>query len=274
MNSPDDPQRLPLSAFFFALATGVFASIAIATVLTVLGLSSLEAYVFAGLAGITISCFVWIERSLTAQIKEKERLLSLAQAAGLEAENKLYSRSLACFVRFDAGTLIIDQASPGFIKMLRMPTDSQLRGQRLEELLGVNPLKLESVVDSIKQGDSSVKQPKIEMVSADGFATHALISGQYFPKEHIVEAAFFVPPVKNAERMADLEAAQKDLDRFRKGMFRRETRILELKEEVNVICREAGLPTRYQTDHSSDDSDLELPVTQLDKSATRWGRAT
>ncbi len=259
MNSSDN-HRLPLSAFILALSTGVFACIAISTVLVVLGVPTLEACVFAALGGLTISCFVWIERGLTAQVNEKERQLSFEVTRRLESQNKLYSRSLACFVRFDAGTLIIDQASPGFIKMLRMPTDSQLRGQRLEEVLGVNPLKLESVVDSIKQGDSSVKQPKVEILSADGFTTHALLSGQYYPEEHIVEAAFFVPPVKNAERVADLEAAQKDLDRFRKGMFRRETRILELKEEVNHLCKEHNMPSRYQTDRSSDDSKLPFPA--------------
>ncbi|WPJ95772.1 hypothetical protein SH580_20335 [Coraliomargarita algicola] len=273
MNSTDH-QCLSLSALILAFTTGVFSCIAIATVLIVLGVTDLEAYVFAGLGGFTVACFVWIERSLTSQLKEKERQLALALASSQDNQNKLYSRSLACFVRFDAGTLIIDQASPGFIKMLRMPTDSVLRGQRLEEVLGVNPLKLESVVDSIKQGESSVKQPKVEILSADGFSTHALISGQYFPKEHIVEAAFFVPPVKNAERVADLEAAQKDLDRFRKGMFRRETRILELKEEVNNVCREAGFPMRYQTDNSSDDSKLELPAAQFSQSVARRGRAT
>jgi len=265
-------QRLPLTAFILALSSGLFSCLAIATVLIVLGVPALEAYVFAALGGFTISCFVWIERSLTSQIKDKERLLSVELTRRLESQNRIYSRSLACFVRFDAGTLIIDQASPGFIKMLRMPTDTVLRGQRLEEVLGVNPLKLESVVDSIKEGDSSVKQPKVEIVSADGFATHALISGQYFVEEHVVEAAFFVPPLKNAERVADLEAAQKDLDRFRKGMFRRETRILELKEEVNTICREASLPVRYQTDQSSDDSKLRPPTNQMDGSSNRKGR--
>jgi len=176
----------------------------------------------------------------------------------LDTRNRLYSRSLACFVRFDAGTLIIDQASPGFIKLLRMPANTALRGQRLEEVLGVNPLKLESLVDSIKKGDSSVKQPRVDIQTADGYTTHALLSGQYYPEEYMIEAAFFVPPLKNAERIADLEAAQKDLDRFRKGMFRRETRILELKEEVNALCKEAHLPPRYQIDRSSDDSKLNL----------------
>ena len=83
-------------------------------------------------------------------------------------------------------------------------------------------------------------------MSIEGFSMNAVISGQYFQDDHVVEAAFFVYPINNIERMAELGAAQKDLQRFRKGMSRRETRILELKEEVNEICREAGFPTRYE----------------------------
>ena len=124
--------------------------------------------------------------------------------------------------------------------------ESELRGQSLEVLLGLNTLKLESVVELIKQGEASVKEPKLELMSTEGFSTNAVISGQYFPDDHVIEAAFFVHPINNAERMTELGVAQKDLERFRKGMFRRETRILELKEEVNEVRREAGLPTRYQ----------------------------
>jgi hypothetical protein len=273
MNSTDN-LRLPASALVLAIASGAFACLAIATVLTVLGVSALEAYVFAGLGGFTISCFVWIERSLIFQFKEKERQLALEVAYRRQWQHKLYSRSLACFVRFDAGTLIIDQSSPGFIKMLRMPTDTVLRGRRLEAVIGVNPLKLESVVDSIKQGDSSVKQPKVEIQAADGCTTQAFISGQYFSQEHMIEAAFFVPPLKNAERMADLEAAQKDLDSFRKGMFRRETRILELKEEVNALCQEANMPIRYETDRSSDDGKLRMPSSKTFDTKERKGQVS
>lgn len=191
--------------------------------------------------------FVWIERSLVSQIKEKEFMLGIEVTRLQEFQDCLYSHSMACLVRFDAGTLIIDRASPGFIKMLRMPMESELRGQNLEVLLGVNTLMLESVVELIKQGEEALgKEAKLEIMSADGFRTNAVISGQYSPEDHIVEAAFFVDPVNNAERIADLGALQKDLERFRKGMFRRETRILELKEEVNEVRRNAGLPARYE----------------------------
>lgn len=243
---PSVNQDFPFSAFILALFLGVFSSLAIATGLIVIDAPAWGIYLFAALGGVTAASFVWIERSLVFQIKEKELLLGLEVTRQQEFQDCLYSHSMACLVRFDAGTLIIDRASPGFIKMLRMPMESELRGQSLDVLLGVNRLKLESVVELIKQGGALVKEPKLELRSAEGFSTNAVISGQYFPDDHVVEAAFFVHPINNAERMADLGAAQKDLQRFRKGMFRRETRILELKEEVNEICREAGLPTRYE----------------------------
>ena len=243
---PSDNQDFPFSAFILALFLGVFSSLAIATGLIVIDAPAWGIYLFATLGGVTEASIVWIERSLVFQIKEKELLLGLEVTRQQEFQDCLYSHSMACLVRFDAGTLIIDRASPGFIKMLRMPMESELRGQSLNVLLGVNRLKLESVVELIKQGGALVKEPKLELMSAEGFSTNAVISGQYFPDDHVVEAAFFVHPINNAERMADLGAAQKDLQRFRKGMFRRETRILELKEEVNEICREAGLPTRYE----------------------------
>lgn len=41
---------------------------------------------------------------------------------------------------FDAATLFIDQVSLGFLKMLRLPADKDLRGQGLEEVLHINPL--------------------------------------------------------------------------------------------------------------------------------------
>ena len=241
-----DSRDLPISAFILALFLGVFSSLAIATGLIVIDAPSWGIYIFAILGGITVASFIWIERSLVFQIKEKEFMLGIEVGRRQELQDHLYSHSMACLVRFDAGTLIIDRASPGFIKMLRMPMESELRGQNLGELLGVSTLKLESVVELVKQAEPLGKEPRFEIMSADGISTNAIMSGQYALEDHIVDAALFVHTVNNTERLADLVAAQKDLERFRKGMFRRETRILELKEEVNEIRREAGLPTRYE----------------------------
>ena len=133
-------QDLPLSAFILALFLGVFSSLAIATGLIVINAPAWGIYLFSALGGVMTASFVWIERSLVSQIKEKEFMLGIEVTRLQEFQDCLYSHSMACLVRFDAGTLIIDRASPGFIKMLRMPMESELRGQNLEVLLGVNTL--------------------------------------------------------------------------------------------------------------------------------------
>ena len=124
---PSDSQDLPFSAFILALFLGVFSSLAIATGLIVIDAPAWGTYLFAALGGVTAASFVWIERSLVFQIKEKELLLGFEVTRRQEFQDYLYSHSMACLVRFDAGTLIIDRTSPGFIKMLRMPMESELQ---------------------------------------------------------------------------------------------------------------------------------------------------
>ena len=43
-------------------------------------------------------------------------------------------------------------------------------------------------------------------------------------------------------------------ERFKKGIVRREGRVLELKGEVNQLLRQAGEPARYRVDSRTDDS--------------------
>ena len=69
---PSESQYLPLSAFILALFLGVFSSLAIATGLIVIDAPAWGIYLFAALGGITTASFVWIDRSLVSQIKEKD----------------------------------------------------------------------------------------------------------------------------------------------------------------------------------------------------------
>mgnify|MGYP003326553087 FL=1 len=103
-----DNQDFSFSAFILALFLGVFSSLAIATGLIVIDAPAWGIYLFAALGGVTTASFVWIERSLVFQIKEKELLLGLEVTRQQEFQDYLYSHSMACLARFDAGTLIID----------------------------------------------------------------------------------------------------------------------------------------------------------------------
>jgi PAS domain S-box-containing protein len=51
-----------------------------------------------------------------------------------------------------------------------------------------------------------------------------------------------------AERTADLRARNQELTRFNLGLVGRELRMVELKSEVNELCRQAGQPARYPSD--------------------------
>ena len=56
--------------------------------------------------------------------------------------------------------------------------------------------------------------------------------------------------------LGDHERLIEDLERFKKGIVRREDRVLELKAQVNEILQQAGQPVRYQVDSNTDVSRL------------------
>jgi hypothetical protein len=70
---------------------------------------------------------------------------------------------------------------------------------------------------------------------------------------HLVEAAFFRIPRKTS-KLANYERVMDDLERFKKGIVRRENRVLELKGEVNQLLKQARQSQRYQVDSMTDDS--------------------
>lgn len=120
-----EPHSINTSALIIALVSGVFSGLVTGTLQVLLGVSILESSVFAGLSGFMIACFVWIERSLTAQLPEKDRQLSIQIEHRLDHQGKIYSSSLACLVMFGANTLIIDRFRLGYLKMLCLPVYSR-----------------------------------------------------------------------------------------------------------------------------------------------------
>jgi hypothetical protein len=77
----------------------------------------------------------------------------------------------------------------------------------------------------------------------------------------MVEAAFFLNPSPAVQGGEEVDVTSKDLDRFRRGMYRRETRIIELKEEVNEILKEVGKKPRYGFDQKL--RDTHFPADRL-----------
>lgn len=61
-----DLHTINTSALIIVLVSGIFSGLVIGALQMVLGVSLLESSVFAGLSCFMITCFIWIERSLTA----------------------------------------------------------------------------------------------------------------------------------------------------------------------------------------------------------------
>ena len=45
-----------------------------------------------------------------------------------------------------------------------------------------------------------------------------------------------------------LRASNAELEQFNRAMVGRELRMIELKQEINELCRRLGAPPRYETD--------------------------
>ena len=48
--------------------------------------------------------------------------------------------------------------------------------------------------------------------------------------------------------MEELRASNDELTRFNRVAVDRELRMVDLKKEINEVCKEAGLPQRYKVD--------------------------
>jgi PAS domain-containing protein len=217
-----------------------------------IGVERLETIVFALLSALTIGGFVCRERVLVNELATVKR--TQAEQLRLEAEriDELYSNSVACLAIFDAGTLMIDRVSPGFFDLLDISARKDLVGEHIEEVLGVDSSRFTSLVYQMKAGTMRIRE-EIVCKQADGKSVVLLVSGRYMPHLHLIEAAFFRVHRK-AATLADYERVIDDLERFKKGIVRRESRVLELKGEVNQLLNQAGKPLRYQVDSTSDDS--------------------
>ena len=58
-------------------------------------------------------------------------------------------------------------------------------------------------------------------------------------------AEFFAMAIRKQQFLDDLKARSKELELFNSAMLDREMRIIELKEEVNNLCKELNKPIRF-----------------------------
>jgi two-component system CheB/CheR fusion protein len=56
------------------------------------------------------------------------------------------------------------------------------------------------------------------------------------------------------KKVEELRASNEELDQFNRAMVGRELRMIELKEDINALCRRLGEPPRHAMDQLQTDS--------------------
>ncbi len=242
------------------LIAGLIAGAAITLVLTFLQVPGLEAGVFATLSGITIAAFVYRERLLTFGLINEQEERQIETTKNERRIDAIYQESLACMAYLDAGTLALDRVSPGLLQLLRIDPDTDLRGKSLDDLLRVNPSGIEAIITQAQNKNELNKFHSLRVEDRFGNDLNVQVSVNYFNDVHMVEMAFWISPLRDKIELDEMDNARKDLDRFRRGMHRREGRILELKSEVNQLAQELGRSRPYGVDKDNEDSRFPMPV--------------
>lgn len=247
----------------YALITAVIAFAGIGIVVSRLGLEPLAAGVFALLSAFAIAGFVFRERMLLERVSALEAGLCEHQSKLFARIDHWYKHSGVALVKYDASTLIIIRMGNGCAELLGLDSESKMAGGQLEDLLQVEASRLEVITEQIRQGIPRGSAPMLCRV-AGGNKIEVGFSGVYLPEEHAVEMVLICQP-DSFTRLAELQETMDDLERFRKGMMRREKRILDLKSEVNELLVEAKQAPRYAIDSKTSDRKVHTMYTRAEE---------
>jgi len=215
-----------------------------------LGVGLVESIIFALIIGAAAAAFILRECSLMKRLTADEKRHFQEVGVLSERIENFYASPSINIVLCNAGSLIVDRASVGFLDLVEAAADQKVGGRRLESLLGVEATSLERVVDDIRSGVAKTP-PVLECRPAVGTSLRVRVTGHYLEEDHLVEIA--IQPIREPVAPAgEVDQAMADLERFRHGMARREQRILELKGEVNDLLKERGQSVRYKVDHRTE----------------------
>lgn len=230
-------------SLFISIASGVFAFATISLVISRIGVLPIPTLLFSGLSGLAVAGFVGRERSLLKRLEVVEQH-SVEQIAQLESElNYLYESSVVSLVEYDAGNLIVGRVSSGFFQLMGFDARCNVQGKEVHTLLGVDATQVERLTERIKHQD--LREGTTLSCRRDGGDVLELtVSGRFAQDSYMIELSLVCSP-DNFKKYAELQQMMDDLERFRKGMLRREKRIIDLKTEVNSLLVSNGTDPRY-----------------------------
>ena len=241
---------------FASILIGVFLIIKI--VLSGFSLSNFENTILSVFAAFGVTLFIIRDRYLGNQLKSLEsKYLSIITSHKERIESIYSSHSICCAV-IDIVTLELLRASPVFYDLCSIEKNSDTKGINFISLLKIESDTMHSYFEQLKNGaDDSVT--KVNAVGSNDITLCLIISGRILADGHSAELIIFNSPCE----LVDSDERQlmvAELDRYSQGVISRESRILDLKKEVNDLLVESGQVSRYKVDSKSNDSNNEMSL--------------
>lgn len=252
-----------------SIVAGVFAFATISLVVSRIGMLPTPTLLFAGLSALAIGSFVWRERNLLERLENAERR-SVERITHLESElNYLYESSVISLIEYDAGNLIVGRASSGFYQLMGFEPERELHGKELHSLLGIETIKIERLTERIKRNDLKAGIT-LSCQRVGGDVLELNVSGRFTQDNYMVELCLVCSP-ENFKKYTELQQMMDDLERFRKGMLRRERRIIDLKNEVNGLMAQNDQEPRYSVTSAAESGRIADMLTDLQGAKDSYG---
>jgi PAS domain-containing protein len=245
----------PAAAIVYGLLGGIFAFMVISIMLQPLRFDPVSVLGVALGGSVVTGFFLARERYLTSRIQALEDEGGRKASAAVGGRETFLRNAVAAFVRYDAVNFRILQASPGLLALTGRKGGEEVQERSMVDVLLTESSAFRKVSDAVRR-EGPEASFALECRRKDGQALPLVVSGFCPPGSSVVELAL-AQAGSGASNLLELEEKEGDLERFRRGMIRREFRILELKNEINTLCDELGKRRRYRIDSETRDALVE-----------------
>ncbi|MGB0263604.1 MAG: hypothetical protein ACPGCT_02200 [Opitutales bacterium] len=234
---------------------GFLAFVLIKLLLSKFSLSSFEANLLAAIGACSMGLFLVRERYLCGELKAAKSEYTKQISCLLQRVNAIETSQAICAVTVDMATLQLQRASSAFYDLCEVDAATDLSQLYLDTLLKIDANWLRHFLNGLNKNLSDA-EAAVAAVSPNGSALRLRISGRKYVDSEGAELVLFNLP-NSAEELSERQEILNELERYSKGLLRRETRILELKREVNQLLTGAGQTVRYQVDSVSQETAID-----------------
>lgn len=234
---------------------GFLAFVLIKLLLIKFSLSSFEANLLAAIGACSMGLFLVRERYLCGELKATKGEYIKQISCLQQRVNAIETSQAICAVTVDMATLQLQRASSAFYDLCEVDAATDLSQLYLDTLLKIDANWLRHFLNGLNENLSEA-EAAVQAVSPNGSALRLRISGRKYVDREGAELVLFNLP-NSAEELSERQEILNELERYSKGMLRRETRILELKTEVNQLLTGAGQAVRYRVDSENQETTID-----------------